>query len=131
MPEVAGSVELAHEPTSDLLVAARLGSSFPFLHDPSMTLTLLERDQQLSVLQSARERAAEGEGCLVLVGGEAGVGKSALVRAFLAEVEGMRVSPARAGRFTPRPLGPIVDVAVQTGDPLASLIARGPGHTKS
>jgi DNA-binding CsgD family transcriptional regulator/tetratricopeptide (TPR) repeat protein len=91
-----------------------------------VSITLLERDQSLSALRSAFERSTE-EGCLLLLGGEAGVGKSALVRAFLAEVAGTaRVLVGSCEPlFTPRPLGPIVDIAAQTGGTLATLTAAG------
>ena len=94
-----------------------------------MSQTLLERDQPLNVLRTAFETATAGEGRLVLVGGEAGVGKTALVRSFLAEVQGSArvLVGACEPLFTPRPLGPIVDVAVQTGGELASLTAAGAG----
>jgi DNA-binding CsgD family transcriptional regulator/tetratricopeptide (TPR) repeat protein len=92
-------------------------------------MTLLERDEPLSALRSAFERSKEGEGRLVLVGGEAGVGKSALVRTFLAEVgENARaLVGACEPLFTPRPLGPIVDVAAQTGGALATLTTEDAG----
>jgi predicted ATPase/DNA-binding CsgD family transcriptional regulator len=91
--------------------------------------TLLERDRPLAALRSAFERSSTGEGRLVLLGGEAGVGKSTLVRAFLAEIDlSARVLVgACEPLFTPRPLGPIVDVAAQTGGALARLIAAGAG----
>jgi DNA-binding CsgD family transcriptional regulator/tetratricopeptide (TPR) repeat protein len=93
------------------------------------TVTLLEREEPLNVLHSAFEGANSGEGRLVLVGGEAGIGKSSLVRAFVADVgAGARaLVGACEPLFTPRPLGPIVDVAAQTGGPLASLAPAGAG----
>ncbi|WP_083441744.1 ATP-binding protein [Nitriliruptor alkaliphilus] len=42
-------------------------------------MELLERDEQLAVLDAAREEAAAGRGCVVLVEGEPGIGKTALV----------------------------------------------------
>src|SRR5690606_39684942 len=39
----------------------------------------LERDPFLNELQAARARAAAGQGCIVLVSGEAGIGKTTLV----------------------------------------------------
>jgi DNA-binding CsgD family transcriptional regulator/tetratricopeptide (TPR) repeat protein len=94
-----------------------------------VTVTLLEREAPLNLLRSAFEAARSGEGHLVLVGGEAGVGKTALVGSFLAEVGGdARVLVgACEPLFTPRPLGPIVDIAAQTGGELASLTAAAAG----
>src|SRR5262249_8213100 len=45
----------------------------------------LEREAALAALGEAFARAHRGTGRLVLVGGEAGIGKSALVQAFCAE----------------------------------------------
>jgi MoxR-like ATPase len=49
---------------------------------------LLERDEPLAALHAARTAALTGQGRLVLVGGEAGVGKTSLVRRLCAEVDG-------------------------------------------
>jgi predicted ATPase len=43
---------------------------------------LLERDTELRTLDAALDRAAGGAGSVVLVSGEAGIGKTSLVRAF-------------------------------------------------
>jgi DNA-binding CsgD family transcriptional regulator len=73
------------------------------------------------------EVAGGGRGCLVLVNGEAGVGKTSVVRRFCFE-------HGRAARvlwgtcdalFTPRPLGPLFDVAEATGGELEELVASG------
>jgi len=45
---------------------------------------LLERQVQLQLLEAAVGRAAAGRGSTVLVLGEAGIGKTSLLRAFLA-----------------------------------------------
>jgi DNA-binding CsgD family transcriptional regulator len=83
---------------------------------------LLERDEQLEALGSAARRG----GRLVFVGGEAGVGKTALVRAFAAR-SGMRVVQGSCENLaTPTPLGPFVDIAAETGGALAGLVAEAP-----
>jgi predicted ATPase len=41
---------------------------------------LLERDVELDVLDTALHRAAAGEGSVVLISGEAGIGKTSVVR---------------------------------------------------
>jgi len=41
--------------------------------------TFVGRVEELQVLEAARRRAADGEPAVVLVGGEAGVGKTRLV----------------------------------------------------
>jgi chloramphenicol 3-O-phosphotransferase len=43
---------------------------------------LLERGEQLAALESVVEAARDGRGRLVLVAGEAGIGKTSLVRAL-------------------------------------------------
>jgi DNA-binding CsgD family transcriptional regulator/tetratricopeptide (TPR) repeat protein len=73
---------------------------------------LLEREHLLEALHAALAQAEAGDGRLVLVGGEAGVGKTALVRSFCAEQHGVAVwAGACDALFTPRPLGPFLDIA--------------------
>jgi predicted ATPase len=48
-------------------------------------MELVERETQLAALGEHLDAAAAGEGRLVLVGGEAGVGKTMLIKAFAAE----------------------------------------------
>src|ERR1700694_5555762 len=89
---------------------------------------LLERAEQLSALaEQLRAVAAGSQGRLVLVGGEAGAGKTALVRCFADELP--RTTRVLAGAcdalFTPRPLGPFLDVAEATGGELQRLAADG------
>ena len=86
---------------------------------------LLEREPFLAAVHDALSASAQGEGQLLLVAGEAGVGKTALVRAF-ARDSGTRVlEGACDALFTPRPLAPIADVAARVGGPLEELVARG------
>lgn len=82
---------------------------------------LLERDGLLAQLESAR---AEG-GRLVFVGGEAGVGKTSLVRMFAERVSERVLHGSCENLTTPTPLGPFLDVAVDTGSGLAERIAEG------
>ena len=89
---------------------------------------LLERSDQLSALAASLDAViAEGTGALVLVGGEAGVGKTALLQAFC---DGRRASArilwgACEGLLTPGPLGPLFDVAEATGGELEELVSSG------
>lgn len=79
-------------------------------------MELVEREQPLAQLTEHLSRAAAGHGRLVLVGGEAGVGKTVLVDAF-ARGSGTTVLRMSCDALsTPAPLGPIRDLA-----PLLSL----------
>jgi len=83
---------------------------------------LLERESHLTSLAEYAREARRGEGRLVLVAGEAGVGKSALVERLACEVPDARWSwGACDGLFTPRPLGPLFDLASQLGGELLAL----------
>jgi DNA-binding CsgD family transcriptional regulator/tetratricopeptide (TPR) repeat protein len=89
-------------------------------------MTLLERESSLASLAEYAREARRGEGRLVLVAGEAGVGKSALVERLEHEVRDARWSwGACDGLFTPRPLGPLFDLAAQLGGELAELCRAG------
>jgi DNA-binding CsgD family transcriptional regulator/tetratricopeptide (TPR) repeat protein len=86
---------------------------------------LLERESFLEDLREALTEAERGQGRLVLLAGEAGVGKTALVRRFCEDVDGgARVlEGACDALFTPRPLGPFADIAADLG-PLEELLER-------
>src|SRR5215211_2924351 len=82
---------------------------------------LLERSHQLSMLSDSLAAVrAESRGRIVLVGGEAGVGKTALLRRFCDEQSGsVRILwGACEALFAPRPLGPLLEVAELTGGDL-------------
>jgi DNA-binding CsgD family transcriptional regulator/tetratricopeptide (TPR) repeat protein len=85
-------------------------------------MALLERELPLASLADCADQARRGEGRLVLVAGEAGVGKSALLDQFAAGLTGARWCwGACDGLFTPRPLGAFLDIAGQLGGGLAGL----------
>jgi DNA-binding CsgD family transcriptional regulator len=85
---------------------------------------LLERDDALAALHGSLSEARAGSGRLALVAGEAGVGKTALVRTFSESVgHATRVlEGACDALFTPRPLGVFADVAAETGGLLADVV---------
>lgn len=85
--------------------------------------TLLERDAPLARLREARDAAARGRGSLTLVLGEAGIGKTSLVRAFAADGRGRVVWGDCDPLSAPRPLGPLHDIARETGGELAAVMA--------
>ena len=94
-------------------------------------MTLLERGTELDVLEALLERAASAEGHLVLLGGEAGVGKTALVNHLSERArETARVLVGACDPLsTPRPLGPLLDIAHDAGGELAPLVATdAPRH---
>lgn len=77
-------------------------------------MDLLERDEALAQLTAAHARAREGRGCVVLVGGEAGIGKSVLVGRFAESLDD--VSWGRCDSLlTPRVLGPAYEIAERRG----------------
>jgi DNA-binding CsgD family transcriptional regulator len=87
---------------------------------------LVERESALAELAGLARRARAGEGALVLVAGEAGVGKTALLERLEREVADARWSwGACDGLFTPLPLGPLVDVAARLGGRLEELCQAG------
>jgi ATP/maltotriose-dependent transcriptional regulator MalT len=90
----------------------------------SPTLELLERESALELLAQAVADATIGGGSLVLVEGEAGVGKTALLRRFvdLNGGETRTLWGACDPLFTPRPLGPFVDVAEAVGGDLLTTV---------
>jgi DNA-binding CsgD family transcriptional regulator/tetratricopeptide (TPR) repeat protein len=89
---------------------------------------LRERSGQLSALATAfDEVVARSAGSLVLVRGEAGAGKTVVLREFC----DTRPEPARVlwgacdALLTPGPLGPLFDLAESTGGELEELVAGG------
>jgi DNA-binding CsgD family transcriptional regulator/tetratricopeptide (TPR) repeat protein len=89
---------------------------------------LLEREPELGALTAALAAvAARSRGALVLVSGEAGVGKTSLLRRFCKEhTGGVEVFRGACDPlFTPSPLGPLVDVADSLGGDFAEALAEG------
>lgn len=76
-------------------------------------MQLVERESEFATLSTYLEDIRTGSGTLALVGGEAGAGKSALVSAFLDEVAVRIAAGSCDGLSTPRPLGPIIEIAAQ------------------
>ena len=89
---------------------------------------MLERSEELGALHGlATEVAASGRGGVVIVSGEAGVGKTALLRQFRGELP-RRVTVLWGScdpLFTPRPLGPLLEPATELGGEPAELAATG------
>jgi len=72
---------------------------------------LIERDGPLQLLQRGADSAKAGAGRSVIISGEAGAGKTALINAFTSQLGGFKVcSGSSEALFTPRPLGPLRDM---------------------
>jgi predicted ATPase len=85
-------------------------------------MRLIERESQLAALDQYATEASQGQGRLVLISGEAGVGKSVLLEEFAEQVEGARwLWAACDGLFTPAALGPLLDMASQLDGELLHL----------
>ena len=80
-------------------------------------MELLEREEHLDQLEEHLRQAAAGHGRVVLVGGEAGVGKTALVDEFCRRVAGAATALRAScdALSTPGPLGPMRDLAPALG----------------
>src|SRR6266702_4835384 len=100
----------------------------PITHETvvcSQRMELLEREQSLSDLTRSLEAAASG-GCIALVSGEAGIGKTSLLLEFSRRQRLARVLwGACDALFTPRPLAPVHDIARQTKGALLTAIDSG------
>jgi DNA-binding CsgD family transcriptional regulator len=87
---------------------------------------LLEREQILAALSDALADAAHGRGRLVLVAGEAGVGKTAVVEELCGRHPGRALWGECDALSTPRPLGPFLDVARAAGGAIANAVEGTP-----
>jgi DNA-binding CsgD family transcriptional regulator len=79
---------------------------------------MLERSEQLRTLgEDLAVVFSGGQGRIALISGEAGIGKTALLRRFCADLDGAaRVLWAGCEPlFTPRPLGPVLDLIASIG----------------
>ncbi|MFT3871882.1 MAG: AAA family ATPase [Nocardioides sp.] len=73
---------------------------------------LLERETQFASLNEYAEEARSGDGRLVLVSGEVGIGKSSLLEELQVDLrDASWLWGACDGLFTPRPLAPLRDIA--------------------
>lgn len=92
---------------------------------------LLERGPQLVALAEHQALAVRGHGRVVLVAGEAGAGKTALINRFAADINDVaRVLVGSCDALTtPRPLGPLLDIAPRLGAVVQRLLENGaPRH---
>src|SRR5215472_15588592 len=89
-------------------------------------MVLLERDHFFDQLSALLRTASTGHGQTVLISGEAGIGKTALVEQFVNQQCGAarRLWGVCDALFTPRPLGPLHDIAAQARGILSQLMGR-------
>ncbi|WP_374580325.1 AAA family ATPase [Pseudoduganella sp.] len=93
---------------------------------------LIERESPLQRLRELARKAAAGQGAVALVSGEAGIGKSCLLKEFTAGL-GAGYQVLQGGcedLYTPRALGPLRDMAPQLGPELAGLLEGAAGSTR-
>jgi ATP/maltotriose-dependent transcriptional regulator MalT len=90
-------------------------------------MELLERGDALDALAAAYTSAERGEGRVVFVSGEAGMGKTSLVRRFAAGLDPRsRVLVGTCDDLSiPRPLGPFRDFAGSVSPQLATALSTG------
>ena len=91
-------------------------------------MELLERDGALATLAEARDAAARGEGRVVFVSGEPGIGKTSLVNRFLGDLDdGARAFLGTCDDLSiPRPLGPFRDLSGSVSLDLEEALSEGP-----
>jgi predicted ATPase/DNA-binding CsgD family transcriptional regulator len=90
-----------------------------------MTAELLERETPLRELNAALDATIGGAGLVALVSGEAGIGKTSLVERFTRQRRDNATVlwGACDALITPRPLGPLHDMAAQLGEDWPALLA--------
>jgi predicted ATPase/DNA-binding SARP family transcriptional activator len=90
---------------------ARVETIAPSVPQPAWTLPFVGRERELETLRACWNRAATGAGAFVFLSGEAGIGKSSLMRAVAAHVgdEGGRVLSGGTSSPERFPYQPILD----------------------
>ncbi len=87
-------------------------------------MELLERETYLAELSRLYKNVQAGVGHTIFLMGEAGIGKTSLLNSFLtsSEKDSIVLTGACDSLFTPRPLGPLFDIASQLDEEFANLL---------
>jgi DNA-binding CsgD family transcriptional regulator/tetratricopeptide (TPR) repeat protein len=91
----------------------------------------LERREALDRLAELLSQSSAGPGRVALIGGEAGIGKTSLLRGFADHARAAAAQPLWGTcdpMFAQRPLGPLHDMAKGLGGDVASALARDTGR---
>lgn len=92
-------------------------------------MELLEREELLGTLQTLRQRAAAGDGTLLFVEGEAGLGKTSLLQTFRRRYQDIPVYWGRCGPLpTPPPLAPLREIAAGLRGELQRALSADAGR---
>lgn len=93
----------------------------------SRSMELLERQAEQGLLEKVLAQVMHGDGQIALISGEAGIGKTSLVTSFVRKhrSECRVLWGACDPLFTPRPLGPLHDIALGSRPDLADLLNSG------
>lgn len=87
-------------------------------------MELMERTACMAVLEKQYQQAEKGTGHALFLSGEAGVGKTSVINELLKKLQ--RSAKVYVGAcdslFTPRPLGPLYDIAGQIGGHFIDLL---------
>lgn len=83
-----------------------------------VNMELVERSGYLDILHKKFDTINTGEGHTIFLSGEAGIGKTSLLKTFCKEVQKDCIvyQGACDALFTPRPLAPLFDIALQIGN---------------
>ena len=92
---------------------------------PSLDWMLIEREQPLRHMVDAAKAASESKGSILLLFGEAGIGKTSLLEVFREEIS----SACKVywggcdALYTPRPFGPLHDMGGDLGPAVENLLS--------
>ncbi|MGV6802080.1 MAG: helix-turn-helix transcriptional regulator [bacterium] len=93
---------------------------------------LIERDHHIAHIISSAEKAKSGHGNIVLLAGEAGMGKTSVLESVRQQFheDYLVLWGGCDALFTPRPLGPLHDMAITLGPEISKMLSEStnPAH---